>query len=203
MTQTQKQTDLTFIPPKRTKNVDRVGQITWSRDFKELFDAAIEQYLSGVRGHSNLFKEEEKKFLAFIGARPAEIYDLIEDWCEVNEPSFETILAITNVRYEYFVKEQLRNTTVYTQPPETFPSGTKAMGDFPWLPRIIAKARAKLKGELPPELMYSCGTDRPFLKRVGIAPEDFLKIVWEAGSNDQAILARVEEAANLVHGSPY
>jgi hypothetical protein len=49
---------------------------------------------------------------------------------------------------------------------------------------------------LPPEIMFSCGTDRPFLKKVGIAPEDFLKTVWEAGPNDSAILARVEEAVN-------
>jgi hypothetical protein len=89
----------------------------------------------------------------------------------------------------------------FVQAPETFPAGTLALGDFRWLPRIIAKARAKLKGELPSEIMYSCGTDRPFLKKVGIAPEDFLKTVWESGPNDQAILARVEEAAKRVNQS--
>ncbi|MDH3769382.1 MAG: DUF5069 domain-containing protein, partial [Nitrospirota bacterium] len=73
------------------------------------------------------------------------------------------------------------------------------LGGFRRLPRIIAKARAKLKGELPAEIMFSCGTDRPFLKKVGIAPEDFLKTVWEAGPNDEAILARVEEAAKKVN----
>ena len=69
------------------------------------------------------------------------------------------------------------------------------------MPRIIAKARAKLKGELPPDFMYSCGTDRPFLRKVGIAPEDFLKTVWGAGPNEEAILARVKEAAKQSKGS--
>ncbi len=136
------------------------------------------------------------EFLAAIGTRPFEIYDYVEDWSEVGEPSFATILAITGVRNDYFVNEQQRRAPEDVQSPETFPSGHLALGGFRWLPRIIAKARAKLKGELPPDLMYSCGTDRPFLRKVGIAPEEFLKTVWEAGPNDEAILTRVEEAAN-------
>ena len=125
----------------------------------------------------------------------------MEDWSELGEPSFETILAIAEVRYNYFVEEQRRIAPKDVKAPETFPAGHLSLGGFRWLPRIIAKARAKLKGELPPDLMYSCGTDRPFLRKVGIAPQEFLQTVWEAGPNDEAILARVEEAAKQSKGS--
>ena len=177
---------------------DTVELTDWRAEFRKLFDSAVARYQSGLRGASQIFEAEDVEFLASIGANPSEVYDYVEDWSEVGEPSFETILAITAVRYEYFVKEQQRRSSDHTQSPETFPAGTLAMGSFRWLPRIIAKARAKLKGELPPDLMYSCGTDRPFLRKVGITPDNFLKTVWEAGSDDKAILARVEEAANRV-----
>ena len=65
-------------------------------------------------------------------------------------------------------------------PPKTFgmkdlPSMGASLGGFRWLPRLMAKAHAKLRGEMPPELMYGCGGDRPFLKQLGIHPADFLK----------------------------
>ena len=172
----------------------------WKAKFKLLFDSAVARYQAGLRDVSTIFEEKDVEFLAAIGTRPFEIYDYVEDWSEVGEPSFATILAITGVRNDYFVNEQQRRAPEDVQSPETFPSGHLALGGFRWLPRIIAKARAKLKGELPPDLMYSCGTDRPFLRKVGIAPEEFLKTVWEAGPNDEAILTRVEEAAKQSKG---
>lgn len=190
--------------PEIITNPQDIGVLRgWREGFQKLFESAIAHYQSGRRGASQIFETEDVDFLASIGANPYEIYDYVEDYCEKSEPSFGAILAITAVRYDYYVKEQQRKSTGLIQAAETFPSGTKILAGFPWLPRIIAKARAKLKGELPPELMYSCETDRPFLKKVGIAPGDFLKIVWEARSNSQLIIARVEEAANLVKGSPF
>ncbi len=173
----------------------------WRDDFRKLFDVATGRYQSGRHGTSEIFEMEEAAFLASIGAHPSEIYDFVEDWCETGEPSVETILAITAVRYEYFVKEQSRRSSGRPRMAESFPSGGLNLGGIRWLPRIIEKARAKLTGELPPTLMYGCGMDRPFLKKVGIAPEDFLKTVWEAGSDDHAILTRVQEAAGQSKGA--
>ena len=173
----------------------------WKVKFKQLFESAVARYQAGQRDLSAIFEEQDVEFLASIGTRPFEIYDYVEDWSELGEPSLETILGITEVRYNYFVKEQQRIAPEDVKAPETFPAGHLSLGGFRWLPRIIAKARAKLKGDLPPDLMFSCGTDRPFLRKVGIAPEDFLKTVWEAGPNDEIILARVEEAAKQAKGS--
>jgi hypothetical protein len=57
-----------------------------------------------------------------------------------------------------------------------------------WLPRIIPKARAKLRGELPPETMFCCGGDRHFFHHNKIHPSEFLGIVRRAGEDDQKII---------------
>jgi hypothetical protein len=62
-----------------------------------------------------------------------------------------------------------------------------------WFPRIIEKAKAKLRGELPADLMYSCGADRRFLKKVNIDPAEFLRVVWEGGDNVDHILKFVTD----------
>ncbi|MCX6865247.1 MAG: DUF5069 domain-containing protein [Verrucomicrobia bacterium] len=67
---------------------------------------------------------------------------------------------------------------------EGIPSATTAML-IAALPRILAKARAKLRGELDPDLMFGCGGDRRFLEKHGdIHPADFLRRVWAAGNDD-------------------
>jgi hypothetical protein len=63
------------------------------------------------------------------------------------------------------------------------------------LPRLIAKARAKLRGEMPPDLMYCCGGDRAFLNKVGIHPADFLRTVWSARDDDRKVIDWVKAKA--------
>ncbi|TLD70649.1 hypothetical protein FEM03_10040 [Phragmitibacter flavus] len=59
---------------------------------------------------------------------------------------------------------------------------------MPWLPRIIAKAEAKLRGEMDPDIMFGCGGDRAFLSEVGIHPADFLRMIWAAkGDQDRVV----------------
>jgi hypothetical protein len=57
-----------------------------------------------------------------------------------------------------------------------------------WLPRLLPKARAKLRGELPESLMYSCGGDRGFFKEHDIQPGEFLNLVWRHETDDAAIV---------------
>ena len=59
-----------------------------------------------------------------------------------------------------------------------------------YLPRILKKARHKLRGELDPDIMFGCGGDRNFLSSHGdIHPADFLRNVWAAGDDDAKIVA--------------
>jgi hypothetical protein len=170
----------------------------WADMFRKVFENATMRYRAGEREADHLVHPKEADFLVSIGSAPHELYDYVEDWCEVGEPPFETVLGIAAVRYEYFVAVQRRTRSLQVLSADSFPSGAARLGGFPWLPRIIAKARAKLRGELPRELMYGCGADRPFLQSVGLTLTVFLQTVWEAGDDDREVLARVEESARLV-----
>ena len=67
----------------------------------------------------------------------------------------------------------------------------------PRMSQVIVKARAKLRGELDPDLMFCCGGDRKFLAdHGGIHPADFLRQVWAAGEDDTRIAAYVRRCTN-------
>ena len=78
---------------------------------------------------------------------------------------------------------------------DDLPSFGDLLDGVPYLPRLITKARAKLRGELDPDLMYCCGGDRKFLREHGdIHPADFLRVVWAAGNDDDRVLQFVRES---------
>ena len=72
----------------------------------------------------------------------------------------------------------------------------------PVLPRIIPKARAKLKGELSDCTMFCCGGDRNFFRRFDIHPVEFLRVVKRSKEEDQIIidwvLSRKKESSLFV-----
>ncbi len=174
----------------------------WGTRFKEIYDSTVEKYLAGEREAENLVNSEEARFLASIGSTVQELYDFVEDWMEAGEPSFDVVLGITAVRREYFLKEQRGQLSAHQISTKAVPLKDATFGGFVWLPRIIAKAKAKLRGEMPPELMYSCGADRRFLKSIGADPADFLRMIWEAGDDDQEVLEYVKEKAKGTPGVP-
>ncbi len=168
---------------------------TWAIRFREVYDRVVEKYHAGERGTENLVTSDEAKFLASIGCIAQELYDFVEDWVEAGEPTFDVALCITGVRRDYFLKEQRGQPSVDRLTMNAVPPKEATLGGFTWLPRIIAKAKAKLRGELPPELMYSCGADRRFLESIGADPVDFLRVIWEAANDDQKALDYVKEKA--------
>ena len=65
---------------------------------------------------------------------------------------------------------------------------------MPYLPRLIAKGRAKLRGELDPDMMFGCGGDRKFLKNHGdIHLADFLRQLWAAGDDDLKLATWIQQ----------
>ena len=169
----------------------------WASRFEEISGYALEKYLAGHRGSEGLFNQEQKAFLASLGTSPQEIYDYVEDWCEYGVPSFDTALRMTEVRAEYFLREQQGKPSSKVVTPQDLPAGDVELGGYTWLPRIIAKARAKLRGEMSQEIMYGCGGDRAFLKKVGIDPARFLQIVWNAGDDLEYIIDYVKISADF------
>ena len=69
------------------------------------------------------------------------------------------------------------------------PTFGEELKGMPYLPRLLAKGRAKLRGELDPDLMFGCGGDRNFLKKHGdLHPADFLRHLWASGDNDEKVV---------------
>jgi hypothetical protein len=160
----------------------------WDTTFRKVYEKAVQTYHAGNRRPEIVFKPAERSFLASIGCTPRELYDFVEDWCGANEPSFETVLLITAVRRDYFLFVQKGQLSREVIDIEALPAKGAELAGIAWLPRIIAKAKAKLRGEMPPELMYGCGGDRPFLRSVNIHPADFLRMVWSAGDDGQKVI---------------
>lgn len=169
--------------------------VDWEARFRRIHELAVVNYRANVRGPDVLFSPDEVRFLRDIGCTPQELYDFVEDWCEWGEPTPETAVRIAAIRRNYFMTEQAGKPDDRRQPGESFPVRDAELGGFRWLPRIIAKARAKLRGTLPPDLMYGCGGDRQFLRSVNLDAVEFLRAVWAANNNDARILELVQEAA--------
>ena len=166
--------------------------MTWNDTFLTLFDRCVAAYRSGNNDFETYYEPADLAFLAEIGCKTREFFDFVEDLCEDGEPSASTALLIAAVRRDYFlaVQEGAASDRVFTR--DDVPTFGDELNGFAYLPRILAKARAKLRGELDPELMFGCGGDRNFLKKSGeIHPADFLRQVWAAGDDDQKLAAWV------------
>ena len=159
----------------------------WAETYRRCYDEAVDLYRAGQRDPSRYLGAEDAQFLASIGCSRQEMYDFAEDWCTSQQPAFETSLLVTAVRRDYFLVVQRGARSSNVVPAHNFPAREAQRAGFAWLPRIIAKARAKLRGEMPVELMYCCGGDREFLQKVGVHPADFLRVVWAAGDDEQEI----------------
>ena len=168
----------------------------WLEQFASLYTTATQRFANGIRGADRLFSEEDVKFMNSIGATPQEIYDFIEDWIDAGEPDPDTVIRITAVRRDYFFTEQQGQPSSQKISMNSLPSMGAALGGYRWLPRIIMKAQAKLRGEMPPELMYGCGGDRPFLRKLRIDPAEFLTVVWESKGQERHILEFVNQKSS-------
>jgi len=164
------------------------NQYGWPADFKAAYDAATERYLKGHAGPAGLFTPAEEAFLATMGCNAQEVFDFIDDLARHGEPSFETALLVHAVRRDYFLFEQkgVRSAKVISM--DSLPPKSQEVDGIAWLPRLIAKAKAKLRGEMPPDLMYGCGGDRPFLEGVNIELAEFLRFVWAAKGDDAKVV---------------
>lgn len=160
----------------------------FSDRFRALYDQAVKLYASGRKGAETYFTAEDAAFLAANGIAPQHLYDYAEDHNNYGEPGYDRALAIELVRRDYFLNAQGGKASGRTLETAAMPAKTDAVQGIEWLPRLMPKARAKLRGELPADLMYGCGGDRAFFKKHDIHPAEFLSLVWRSGDNDRAIV---------------
>ena len=167
-----------------------INDYLWDSEFSKLFARCFERYKGGDKDYTKYYNEDHG-FLYSIGYKPREFFDFVEDLAEHGEPAATTAVLIAAVRRDYFMTIQKGELSDNELTTDALPPREDELGGYQWLPRIIAKARAKLRGELHPDIMYGCGGDRNFLSGHGIHPADFLRFVWAAREHDDAIVQYV------------
>ena len=162
--------------------------MTWNEKFTDLFERCLNRYQGGDKDFTGYYSEADSAFLESIGYRPREFFDFVEDLCDEGEPAASTALLVAAVRRDYFLVEMDGEFSETSITRDNIPTFGEDFDGIAYLPRILTKARAKLRGELDPDLMFCCGGDRKFLRENGnIHPADFLRQVWAAGEDDQKV----------------
>ncbi|MGB0992346.1 MAG: DUF5069 domain-containing protein [Akkermansiaceae bacterium] len=162
--------------------------MTWNDQFLTLFRRCVEQYQNGNDDFHSYYEPEDLEFLQSIGYKPRELFDFVEDLVDGGSPTESTALLVAAARRDYFLTVQQGVLSEHEISTDELPSKQDTLDGITYFPRIIAKAKAKLRGELNPDIMFSCGGDRNFLRTHGdISPADFLRHVWAGGDDDTHI----------------
>jgi hypothetical protein len=167
----------------------------WKQEFRKVWERGVAAWKSGRRSAGTMFSPEDALFLATIGCTTQEFFDFVDDSLNYDDLDFETALAVAEVRRRYFLDVMGAKFTGRLVPASELPAKSAQVDGIAWLPRLIAKARLKLRGEMSPELMYGCGGDRPFLREHRMTLPQFLQLVWEKGDDDRAIVDAVKAAS--------
>jgi hypothetical protein len=169
----------------------------WQTKFREAYDHSLVAWRAGRRSPKTILNAEDATFLASIGCTTQELLDFVEDAQNCGEPDFGTVLAVQAIRRDYFLTIMGGKLSGRVVLMDDLPAKTDAVEEIEWLPRIITKARLKLRGEMPADLMYGCGGDRAFLRRMKMSLPDFLKLVWESGEGGGQIIKVVKRSAGF------
>jgi hypothetical protein len=166
-----------------------MNQYAFPQRLQWFWNEAAVAYQNGVRDPLALVSESALAFLAANGLTPYDLFDGVEDFLSGGDPDFLSFLMISAVRRDYFQIVQKGVISTLQLDPDTLPAKTASVEGIEWLPRILPKARAKLRGELPPSIMFGCGGDRRFLKRCDLHPADFLRGFWARAEDEAATVA--------------
>lgn len=164
----------------------------YSQKLHAIWTHAVELYQDGKRGSASYFDDEQMAFLQSIGHTAQEVYDFAEDFVNSGEPDFTTFALCAEARRAYFYLKQAGQPGRNTIDMAALPPKSDAVRGIEWLPRIVPKALAKLRGEMPDELMYGCGGDRRFFKTHSIHPAEFLHVVSHFENDIERIYDWVE-----------
>lgn len=152
---------------------------TFQKRIRTIWNNACQSYEAGEREPSKMVSHEDILELQSIGLNAIDLFDAVDDNHRYGgDPDFETFLLVSSVRRDYFFQVQKKVPSDKLITVESLPAKTDAVQGVSWLPRIYDKAIAKIKGELPPEIMFGCAGDRGFLQAFDIAPADMLRAAW-------------------------
>lgn len=168
----------------------------WKSEFRHVWDRGVTAWKAGRRAAGTMFSAEDAAFLATIGCTTQELFDFVDDSLGYGDFGFDTVLAVTEIRYRYFRDVMHSQPTGRIVPMRGLPAKKAEVDGIAWLPRLIVKARIKLRGEMAPDLMYGCAGDRPFLRVHRMTLPEFLQLVWDKGDDDRAIVEAVKAATS-------
>lgn len=172
-----------------------MSETDWQTQFRAVYDRGVAAWQAGRQDPRTMFAAADVAFLASIGCTAQELFDFIDDFLGYGEPDFGTTLAVQAIRREYFLRVMQGKGSGHVAAMGDLPAKSAAVDGIAWLPRLIVKARLKLRGEMPPDLMYGCGGDRPFLRGMNLTLAQFLELVRDAGDDDRKIIEAVKRAA--------
>ena len=169
-----------------------MSQYRWHHELKQIFVRGLERHRAGEISPEGHFNEAERAFLASIGLTVQEMFDFVDDHVRYDgDPDWETTLLVNAIRRDYFVDVQQGQWSTNLVDMDGLPAKDAKLDGVPWLARMIKKAEAKLRGEMPPDLMYGCAGDRSFLREHGLHAADFLRVVWSTDGDEGKVLAFV------------
>jgi len=169
----------------------------WETAFEAVYRRGAKAWAAGRRAAGTMFPAEDLAFLATVGCSAQELFDFIDDELVYGEPDFATTLEVQRLRREFFLTVQKGKASAHRASMRDLPAKSDAVDGIAWLPRLIVKARLKLRGEMPDDLMYGCGGDRPFVRRMNTTLPDFLRLVRDSGDDDRRIIDAVKARAGL------
>ena len=126
----------------------------WRTQFHDLFFKGVERHKEGRQSPDDMFESEEFAFLESIGCSTQEMFDFCDDYVNWDDVIYDHVEELQAVRYEHFVQELDSQPASHRMEMDDFPAKTDEVEGILWLPRLIVKARAKLAGNLPADLMY-------------------------------------------------
>ena len=162
----------------------------YQKQLLAVWEWAVTQYKLGNRDPESydFLNLSERQFLSEIGLKPNELLDFAENYTRSGEPDFTTFALISDLRRRYFHEVQdAVPSTDFVNPDLLPPSEAETVG-IPWLPRLVEKARAMLRGELHPDVMYPCPLDRQFLKEHDIHPAELLNKIWDTENDPDRLI---------------
>ena len=167
----------------------------WQKQFRHVYDRGVAAWHAGFRSPERMFDGTDVAFLSSIGCTAQELFDFVDDELRHGDFDFTTTLAVAAIRRDYFLNVMEGKPAGRTVTMASLPSKTAAVDGIAWLPRLIVKARVKLRGEMPADLMYGCAGDRPFLRQMKMDLPGFLKLVWDSGEDDRRVIDAVKKSA--------
>jgi len=134
--------------------IAKCGVDNWRDEFQTVFDAGVERRRGGCDDPESMFTGDQVAFLESIGCSAQEMFDFCDDYVGWGDVIYEHVVELQAVRREHFLNTLNSQPAARRMEMDDFPAKTDEVEDIAWLPRLILKARAKLAGQLPADLMY-------------------------------------------------